>query len=142
MTPRNFPSRLFRLLLVAMLLTIPALAKETPLQVIEWPTTGTPTLRFTFGKFKQLGGSTGMRGFVMDTQVVNLSTRLIPAARFSVYLFDKNKVRIGEDVIALSNVGPGETVKFDTTVAASGTPVSLSIQDTALIPRSVSMTVN
>lgn len=60
---------------------------------------------------------------------------MISSAQFSVYLFDKNKVRIGEDVISLSNLGPGETVKFQTTVAASGTPVSVSIQDQAQIPQ-------
>jgi hypothetical protein len=41
----------------------------------------------------------------MDITAENLSPRLIPAARFSLYLFDKNKVRVGEDAIGLSNVG-------------------------------------
>jgi hypothetical protein len=51
-------------------------------------------------------------------------------------------VRVGEDVIALSNVGPGETVRFQTTVMASGAPVSVTIQDTALIPKTITLTVN
>lgn len=135
-------SRSFRLALALLLLTIPALAKDAPLQVIDWPATGTPVVRFTFGKFKPLPGMSNLHGFVMDTTAANLSPRLIPGARFSVYLFDKNKVRIGEDAIALSNLGPGETVKFETTVMASGTPVSVSIQDTAQVPKSISFTVN
>jgi hypothetical protein len=125
-----------------MLFTLPALAKEAPLQVIDWPATGTPLVRFTFSKFRQLEGMSNLRGYVMDTTAQNLSTRLIPSARFSVYLFDKNKVRVGEDVISLSNVGPGETVKFQTTVMASGTPVSVSIQDTTQMPKAVTLTVN
>ena len=48
----------------------------------------------------------------MDTTAENLSARVISSALFSVYLFDKAKVRVGEDVISLSNVGPGETVRF------------------------------
>jgi len=136
------PLQHFRLCLVLLLLTVPALAKDTPLQVIDWPATTTPVVRFTFGKFKQLDGRSSLRVYVMDIMAENLSARPISAARFAVYLFDKNKVRISEDVIALNNLGPGETVKFQTTITASGTPVSVSIQDTAQIPRTVSLTVN
>jgi hypothetical protein len=134
--------RFFRLILALVVLTLSALAKDAPLQVIDWPATGTPEVRFTFGKFKALPGMSNLHGYVMDTAAENLSTRLIPSERFSIYLFDKNKARIGEDTIALSNVGPGETVKFQTTVMASGTPVSVSIQETGQIPKSISLTVN
>jgi PEGA domain-containing protein len=112
------------------------------LQTIDWPVTGTPVVRFTFGKFKELSGGGKFRGFVMDTKAENLSAKAIPAARFAVYLFDKNKVRIGEDIIALNNVGPGEAVKFQTTVNASGTPVSVAIQDLAETHKEISLTVN
>jgi hypothetical protein len=138
----QIPSRCFRFSFLLLLLTVPALAKDAPLQVIDWPATGTPVVRFSFGKFKPLPGMSNLRGYVMDTTAENLSSRLISSARFSVYLFDKNKVRIGEDAIALTNVGPGETVKFETTVMASGTPVAVSIQDSAQIPKSISLTVN
>lgn len=123
-------------------LAVPAFAKENPLQVIDWPATGTPTVRFTFYKFKALEGMGNLHGYVMDTTAENLSARVISSARFAVYLFDKNKVRIGDDVIALSNVGPGETVKFQTTVMASGTPASISVADLAQIPKSITLTVN
>src|ERR1700722_13443268 len=105
-----------------------AFAKDTPLALIDWPSTGTPIIRFTFSKFKTLPGMGSLHGYVMDTTAENLSGRVIPSASFSVYLFDKAKVRVGEDVISLSNVGPGETVRFETTVMASGQPVSVSIQ--------------
>lgn len=136
------PLRRFGVTLVLLLLTVPALAKDTPLQVIDWPVTGTPVLRFTFGKFKQLNGMSNLRGYVMDTMAENLSPKSISAARFTVYLFDKNKIRIGEDVIALNNLDPGETVKFQTTISASGTPTSVSVQNTAQVPRAISLTVN
>jgi hypothetical protein len=136
------PSRVFRLSIVLLLGVLPALAKDAPLQVIDWPATGAPVVRFTFGKFKPLPGMGNLHGYVMDITAENLSLKLIPSARFSLYLFDKNKVRIGEDAIALSNVGPGETVKFETTVTASGQPVSVSIQESAQVPKSISLTVN
>lgn len=115
--------------LAPQLCAIPALAKGAPLAVIDWPTTGTPVVRFTFGKFKTLPGMGSLHGYVMETSAENLSPRVIPSARFSVYLFDKAKVRVGEDAISLSNVGPGETVRFQTTVMASCQPVSVSINE-------------
>jgi hypothetical protein len=142
MTTARFPSRIFRLTLVFLLLTIPALAKDAPLQVIDWPDAATPAVRFTFDKFKQLQGMGNMHAFVMDTTAQNLSPRLIQNERFSVYLFDKNKVRVGEDVIALRNVGPGETVKLETTVTTSGVPASVSLENIAQTAKAVSLTVN
>jgi hypothetical protein len=134
--------RTFCLSFIFLLISFSAVAKESPLQVIDWPATGTPVLRFTFGKFKQLPGSNTIHGYVMDTMAENLSTRTIPAAQFSIYLFDKNKVRVGEDVIALNNVGPGETVKFQTTVAASGTPVSIAVKEIGQGAKEITLTVN
>jgi len=136
-------SRFFHLVLPLLLLATPAFAKDAPLQVIDWPAAGTPVLRFTFSKFKQLdGASNNLRGYVLNTMVENLSPRTIPAARFAVYLFDKNKVRVGEDFITLNNVGSGESVKVEFTVTASGTPTSVTIKDAAQNPRTVSITVN
>jgi hypothetical protein len=68
-----------------------------------------------------------------------------------LYLYDKNKTRIGEAVMTLSNVASGETVKFQTTVGASGPPASLSVVGrylpkelggSAPAAKIVSMTVN
>jgi hypothetical protein len=142
MIKNSVPARSFCLSLIFLVLTASAVAKEAPLQVIDWPATGTPVLRFTFSKFKQLPGSSTIHGYVMDTMAENLSTRAIPGAQFSIYLFDKNKVRVGEDVIALNNVGPGETVKFQTTVAASGTPVSIAVKEMGHEAKEISLTVN
>jgi len=136
------PSRLLRLFLAAMLLASSALAKDVPLQVIEWPATGTPILRFSFSKPKQFTGMGTSREFSLDTTAQNLSAKLIPAAHFTIYLFDKNKVRIGQEVISVENVAPGESVKFQTNILASGTPVAISLEDAGSTARSVSMTVN
>lgn len=123
-------------------LSAAAFAKDTPLAVIDWPSTGTPVIRFTFSKFKTLPGMGSLHGYVMDTTAENLSARVIPSASFSVYLFDKAKVRVGEDVISVSNVGPGETVRFETTVMASGQPVSVSILAKTSAAKTITLTVN
>lgn len=138
----HFRSRAFLIQLLVCLAVLPALAKDTPLQIIDWPETGTPVLRFTFSKFKSLPGMGSLHGYVMDTTAENLSNHVIAAERFSIYLLDKNKVRVGEDVISVTNVGPGETVKFETTVNASGQPASITLREIAPSAKTISLTVN
>ncbi|MGA2568967.1 MAG: PEGA domain-containing protein [Terracidiphilus sp.] len=126
------------------LLASPLLAKDkdTPLATVDWPASGTPVLRFTFSKFKALPGMGVLHGYVMDVAAQNLSSRPIPKAQFHLYLFDKDRVRVGEDGIELNNVSPGETVKFETTVAASGTPVSVTLEESSQASKVITMTVN
>jgi hypothetical protein len=130
------------LFMVLVLFAGPVLAKDTPLATIDWPASGTPVFRFTFSKFKALPGMGALHGYVMDVAAQNLSSRPVPSARFHLYLFDKDKVRVGEDGIELSNVSPGETVKFETTVTASGTPVSVSLEEISQASRVITLTVN
>jgi hypothetical protein len=119
---------------------LPALAKDQPSQTMVWPETGTPVLRFTVGKFKQIGSRGAERTYDIDATAENLLGKLIPNANFFLYLFAKNKVRIGEGWISLTNIAPGETVKFQTTASAAGVPVSVSLETRA--PRTVTITVN
>jgi hypothetical protein len=127
------PTRRFFISLAFLLLAVPALAKDTPLQVIVWPETGVPAIRFTFGQLKLLDGmKNNKRVYVMDTTAENLSAKPISSSRFSVYLFDKNKVRISEEFINLTSVAPGETVKLQLTITAAGTPIFVSVQEVAL----------
>jgi hypothetical protein len=93
-----------------MLLPVPGYAKDPPAQVIVWPENGTPIFRFTFGKFKELGSVGNQRSYVTETTAENLWTKHISNANFSLYLFDKNKVRIAEAMINVSNVNPGEVI--------------------------------
>jgi hypothetical protein len=106
--------------------------KDTPAQIMVWPESGSPVVRFSFGKFKEIGSYSGQRDFTTDTTADNLWGKLISHAEFSLYLFDKNKVRTGEAWIAITNVGIGQTVKFQTNFRTSGTPVSFQ-----LVPRSL-----
>ncbi len=141
-------------LLVACLLLAgsdPALlAKDQPTHVIVCPETGTPILRFTFGKFRQVGGLGNLHTYMTETLVENLWTKPISNANFALYLFDNNKVRIGEATITVSNVGPGEAVKFENTIASASLPSSLSVAPRSLPkelgpvapPKAISITVN
>ena len=139
-----------RIALAVLLFASTTYAKDPPVQVFVWPESGRPVVRFTFGKFKEVGSLGNQRTFMTDTTAENLWGKAISNASFSLYLFDKNKVRIGEGMINLSNVDVGQTVKFQTTIAASGAPASVSLAakylppelGPALPPRAISITVN
>lgn len=51
------PSRDFRLSVILLLLITPMLAKDLPLQVIDWPGTGTPALRYPLERPSRLGAA-------------------------------------------------------------------------------------
>lgn len=126
------------LLLVAM----PAhSAKDVPFQVVLWPDSAQPVLRFTFSKFKQVVGGVGKeRGYITDTVAENLSKKPLGDVNLLLYAFDKAGTRIGDGNIHLANVGAGETVKFEMTIYLTGTPATLSVSKAAA--RGISVTVN
>jgi hypothetical protein len=82
------------------------------------------------------------RTYVTDTTAENLSNKTIDGANFALYVFDKNNARIGEGHITLNNVSAGQTVKFQITLAASGSPASLKVSTAAPRTLSVTVTVN
>ena len=116
-------------------------AKDVPFQVVSWPESGQPAVRFTFSKFKLLTGGVGKEhGYITDTVAENLTDKTIGALNLALYVYDKNNARIGDGSINLTNVGAGQTVKFEITLYATGVPASVSLASTA--PHLLSMTVN
>lgn len=134
-----------RFSLVAAILTLItsiAFARE-PKQVILWPSEGTPILRFAFAKFQEIdSGAAGQRIYAINTTAENLSSKLFADQRFTVYLFDKKQVRIGDAWMEVTNIGPAETIKFQIMAQTSGTPASLSITAASAVSKTISMTVN
>src|SRR5579864_3805090 len=91
-----------------LLLALAASAKEAPQQEIIWPASGTPVLRFSFGKFKEISSSGKQRVYNVDTTTKNVWSKTISKADFFLYVFDKDKVRVAEGYISVSNLAPGE----------------------------------
>jgi hypothetical protein len=143
-------SRAFFYLIIAASLVLPLSGKEMPSQVIAWPSSGSTIVRISLGKFKELGSVAGSHTYVIETTAENLWSRKISHIGFNLYLYDKNKVRIGDGWITLDNVGPGQAIKFQTTVHALGAPTSVELTansvPTELQPlapaRKISITVN
>jgi PEGA domain-containing protein len=143
-------NRLKRRALLVLLMSLAAFAKDEPSRVMVWPESGKPVLRFSFGKFKETR-TTGDRHFYSsETTAENLWDKKISLATFSLYVFDKDKVRIGEAWLSVSNISPGELVKLQTSFEAAGTPATMTLVPQSLPkelqpaapPREISITVN
>lgn len=120
----------------------PLFAAEKP-QVVLWPNAEHPVLRFTFGKFKDMGGSVGsQRPYAIDTTAENLSNKLIGAEHFVVYVFDKKQIRISDGWMDVTNLSPGQSVKFQMTFMASGAPLTLKVTNRVDPPKQITLTVN
>ena len=87
-------------------------------------------------------GSRERAYYITDTTAENLSGKILSSVNLVLYVFDKSHARIGDGNINLTNVGPGETVKFEITLYASGVPASVSVAGAAPRNSSVSVTIN
>lgn len=142
--------RAFAFFLILASITTPIAAKDAPFQVLNWPPSGNVILRITLGKFNKFSSIAGQQSFLIDTTAENLWDKKISHLGFNLYVYDKSRVRIGEGWITITNVTPGQAVKFQTTVHALGTPASVELVANAvpaelqpLAPaKKISMTVN
>jgi hypothetical protein len=114
--------------------------KDEPSIVMLWPDQASPTLKLTFEKFVQLGSYNGQLSLESHVMVENTSGKRIPLASFTIYLLDKDKVRIGNGTLNITDLDPGQQVKLPFQVASLGIPASLSLvarTDAAGIPTSL-----
>ncbi|MGO9516234.1 MAG: PEGA domain-containing protein [Candidatus Korobacteraceae bacterium] len=108
--------------------------------VLMWPSTGPAALKATFGKFRTLSSYSGQHDFTEDVTVENVSPKNIPFASFTVYLLDKDQVRIADTTLQVKDLGPGQQVKQPLQFHASGVPASVSLvarSDLSGIPTSL-----
>lgn len=92
-----------------------------------WPSQVKPTLKVTFNTFRQAGDYGGKRTLLSDVVVQNVSDKPIPHASFTVYLLDKEKVRIGNGVLVFDDLAPGESTKVQFQCSTVGVPVTLAL---------------
>lgn len=143
-------SRILAFLTLSVAASAALWAKDVPPQVINWPPTGSTIVRISLGKSKEISSISSQRNYVIETTAENLWSKKISHLGFNLYIYDKNKVRIGDGWIALDNVTPGQTVKFETTVHTVGAPATFELSPNSLPaelqplgpPRQVTITVN
>jgi PEGA domain len=126
-------------LVLFVIITRFATAKENDI-VMMWPSTGAATLKATFGRFRELSSYSGRHDYTEDVTVENVSSKNIPFASFTVYLLDKNKIRIADTILQIKDLGPGQQVKEPLQFHASGIPASVNLvarNDASGVPTSL-----
>jgi hypothetical protein len=117
--------RIYVLIFLAVFTTV-ALAKNEPAIVMTWPA-DKPALKLSFQKFRQVGTFNGQNSFVSDVTVENMTEKQIPRASFTVYFMDKNKVRIGEGSLQVSDLEAGQAAKMQFQFNSVGIPASITL---------------
>jgi hypothetical protein len=78
--------------------------------------------------------------FVSDIIVQNVSPKRIPRASLTVRFFYKDKVRIGDSVLNVTDLGPSESTKIAFDFRTSGLPAAITLgahNDTSGVPTSL-----
>jgi len=127
--------RLLLLTLLAALFAPGAPAKEKqkspssndPGIVMFWPSQDNAALKLTFARFQNMGSYAGQMSLVSNVTVQNLSSKLIPKASFSVSLLDKDKIRVGNGILVIDDLNPGESAKVLFQCTSVGAPAQLAV---------------
>lgn len=98
---------------------------EFPLTLV-WPTEN-PTLKFVFAKYQASGIVNGQGIFVSDVTVENLSEQPVPKSVFTVFVMDKDGVRIGRGLFRLPDIAPKHTERSQIQFSVAGTPAGLKL---------------
>lgn len=129
-TPIMFRSRHFLFVCLFVLLCLiasVALAKDKePSITLTWPKEN-PSIKFTFGRFKQLFALGSQNTYISDVIIENLTDKAFPHVVFTVYLTDKNNIRIGDGQLQVSDIGPRQQVKVAFQVNSVGVPTGLQL---------------
>lgn len=99
-----------------------------------WPSSDKPSLKFTFGRFVQSGIVNGDGIFVCEVTAQNVSGQGMPRSVFTVYISDKNGVRIGRARLQLPEIGPYRTQNAQVQFSAAGTPAGVTLLAGKTIP--------
>ena len=139
--PQTHPVFLL-LLLLLLAFVLPGFAAAQR-QVVTWPDADHPVLRFTFVKFNNaVGPAGGKRPYAIDTIAENLSGSEVSGQHFVLYVFDQNKMRIGEGSMDVANIGPGKSVNLQASIMSSGTPATIRVLSQEEVQKPVALTVN
>ena len=106
---------------------------DSPITLL-WPSNDKPTLKFTFGQFQKSAIENGQGIFVSDVMAQNVSDQGMPKSLFTVFVLDKNGVRIGRARLQLPEIGAYRTQKAQVQFSAAGTPAALSLLAGKVIP--------
>jgi hypothetical protein len=94
---------------------------------LTWPTADKPTLKFTIAKLQPAGLYNGQSIFTSEVTAQNLSDQAIPKAIFTVFIHDKDNVRIGRGLLRFSEIRPMQTEKTQLQFSTAGIPAGATL---------------
>jgi hypothetical protein len=94
---------------------------------LPWPTADKPILKFNLGKLQQSGLYNGQTIFVPDVTVQNLSDQPVPKSVFTVFINDKDGVRIGRGLLRLPEIRAVQTEKAQLQFSTAGVPAGATL---------------
>jgi len=109
---------------------------ESPITVF-WPSNDKPALKINFAKFQKSGIVNGQNIFVVDVTAQNVSDQSMPRSVFTVFIADKNGVRIGRARLQLVEVPPYRSAKAQLQFSVAGEPSGISLLAGKTIPLQV-----
>jgi hypothetical protein len=120
--------------LVGLLCTAFALSQSESAITVFWPSSDKPVLKLTFGQFQQKGIVNGEGIFVCDVTGQNVSDQGMPRSVFTVFISDKNGVRIGRARLQLPEIPPYRSEKAQVQFSAAGNPAAVALLAGKTIP--------
>jgi len=94
---------------------------------LPWPTADKPTLKFNLGKLQTSGLYNGQSIFVSDVTVQNLSDQPVPKSVFTIFINDKDGVRIGRGLLRLPEIRPMQSEKAQLQFSTAGVPAAATL---------------
>jgi hypothetical protein len=104
---------------------------------LPWPTPDKPSLKLTFGTFQQSGMADGQGIFVSDVTTQNVMDQSMPRFVFTVFISNKEGVRIGRARLQLPEIPPYRTQKAQLQFSAAGVPAGVTLVAGKTIPLKV-----
>ncbi len=104
---------------------------------LPWPTADKPTLKFTVGKLQQSGLYNGQTIFVSEVAVQNVSDQSVPKSLFTVFVNDKDGVRVGRALLRLPEIRAMQTEKAQLQFSTAGTPAVIALLNGRVVPLKV-----
>jgi hypothetical protein len=103
-----------------------------------WPTVEKPTLKFTVAKLQQSGLYNGQSIFVSDVTVQNVSDQPVPKSVFTIFINDKDGVRIGRGLLRLPEIRALQTEKAQLQFSTAGVPSGATLLNGRVVHMKVS----
>jgi hypothetical protein len=105
---------------------------------IAWPSDDNPTLKFFLAKLQPSGLYNGQSIFVCEVTVQNLKDDPLPKSVFTIFIHDKDNVRIGRSLLRLPEIPAKGSEKAQLQFSTAGVPAGAAV----LVGRTVSLKVS